>query len=276
MRTWFGRSMASLLLGVCIACTQPPGESREDGAPQARGPSRDRNVNPPIGSTPYLLSTRVHYRGGGCRDQLSFTDDLYARVEVRDPELERRIDAVEQRIEALLGTSSTWADGELDELARREARSRIEPLSEDERHSLERLREAERAFDEKRDRDFRRLTGATENEIREFFEDPFFPYRRELAELEVRVPLSAAETTTLREGRELMDRSNRLKSERRWATDPVSLPVYENEQIFVGVYEEDLFRDDRCFSRTLRLNRRMLDEASLDLGALTLEFAAGP
>ena len=276
MHTWLARAMTAVLIGVCAACGQgPPGDSLE-GARRSVSQSQSRNLNPPIGTTPYLLSTTVHYQGGGCRDEFSLRDDLYARVEVIDPELESRIDAVEQDIEALLGTSSTWADGELDELAQREARSRVAPLSEEERRSLDRLREAQRAFEQKRDRDFGRLVGASEDEVREYFDEPFFPYRRELEELETRVPLSSAETAILREGRELLDTSNRLKSERRGVTDPVSFRVYENEPLYVAVYEDDFFVDDRCFGRTLRLSRESLDAGSLDLGALTLEFAAVP
>ena len=164
-----------------------PSAAGGDGRPRAR--------------TPYQLSTTIHRAPRDCGDTYSGRDRLYTFVRVIDPELERRIAAVERRTEQLLGSiSMTHAGWDLDRLSRRELRSSVEPLSEAERRSLARLREAERAHE----RDpFARL-----REAQRAFEQGRgpppgagflgFAYEEELKELEVRVPLSAAESAMLR------------------------------------------------------------------------------
>ena len=101
--------------------------------------------------TPYQLSTTIHRAPRDCGDSYSGRDRLYTFVRVIDPELERRIAAVERRTEQLLGSlSMTHAGWDLDRLAQRELRSSVEPLSEAERRSLARLREAQRAHERDR------------------------------------------------------------------------------------------------------------------------------
>ena len=186
-----------------------PSAAGGDGRPRAR--------------TPYQLSTTIHRAPRDCGDTYSGRDRLYTFVRVIDPELERRIAAVERRTEQLLGSiSMTHAGWDLDRLSRRELRSSVEPLSEAERRSLARLREAERAHE----RDpFARLREA-ERAFEQGRGPPpgagflGFAYEEELKELEVRVPLSAAESAMLRQGQELVDTWNRLKGERRSQTNP--------------------------------------------------------
>lgn len=211
--------------------------------------------------TPYELSATMHRAPGGCGDFFDLGEGFYTRVRVIDPELEGRIDAVERRTGQLLGDSNmSRAQDALDGFSQRELRSDVEPLSEAERRSLERLRAAKRAHD---------------NDV---FRAGFFPDRDELEALEARVPLSAAESVMLRQGQELVDRWSRLVSERRVATNPRSMRVYENERLIVAIYEEDFFADDRCFTTDVTLDRAILDRGSLELGRglMTLRFTAVP
>ena len=285
-----------------VADTPPPSETsqvadtpyRRRRAPTGR--TRDARKTYQIGSTPYQLSTTIHHAPGGCGDEFSFRDKLYSHVRVMDPELEARIDDVERRTEQILGSNSRYqAEEDLNGLAQREFRSGVEPLSETERLRLERLRDDGLA-EWRPDFELLRLESRASFDGFATHPDPLSEAERlrlahlqeakrasaaaraELEALESRVPLSGLESEMLRQGPELLDTWNRLINERRWTTDPSSMPVYENERLVVGLYEDDLFADDRCLSAVIRLDRATLDKGSLELGrgVMTLEFAAVP
>ena len=231
--------------------------------------------------TTYQLSTTIHRAPRGCGDRHSGRDRLYAVVRVVDPDLEGRIDALERRTQQLLGSiSMTHAVWDLDELAERELRSGAEPLSEAERQSLARLREARRAHERDPFARFQEAERAFEQRggQRPGAQHLGFAYEDELEDLEARLPLSGAESARLRRGRELVDTWNRLKSQRRRATNPRSMPVYENERLTVTLLEDDVFFDDRCLSASVTLDRSTLGRGSVVLGdgVITLAFAAAP
>ena len=285
MRTWFGRTMVGALMCVCAACGQTPSETYQLGSTPPRSETDESGSTPPtsetyqLGSTPYQLSATVHHAPSGCGDRHSARDELYANVRVMDPELEGRIGAVERRTEQLLGSiSMTHAEWDLEELAQREFRSGVEPLTEAERLSLARLREAELnsfgLFRLEMLRAERALTEAEQLSLARLREAE--RASAELEALEARVPLSAAGSEMLRQGEELLDTWNRLASERRWMTNPRSMRVYENERLDVGVWEDDFFADDKCLAADIMLDRAILDSGSLEIGdgVMTLEFTA--
>lgn len=231
--------------------------------------------------TTYQLSTTIHRAPRGCGDRHSGRDRLYAVVRVVDPDLEGRIDALERKTQQLLGSiSMTHAVWDLDELAERELRSETEPLSEAERQSLARLREAQRAHERDPFARFQEAERAFEQGggQRPGAQHLGFAYEDELEDLEARLPLSGAESARLRRGRELVDTWNRLTSQRRRATNPRSMPVYENERLTVTLFEDDVFFDDRCLSASVTLDRSTLGRGSIVLGdgVITLAFAAAP
>ena len=210
----------------------PASGSRVSGAPaRASGSAAAGDAR---STTSYQLSAAIHRAPRGCGDTHSRRDRLYTRIWARDPELEGRIDAVERRTEQLLGSiNMTHAEWDLDSLAERELRSGVEPLSEAERRALARLREAKRAFD-------RDPLAAVREALDQGRPIPppssfaSFSDEDELEALEARAPLSPAESVMLRQGQELFNAWNRLKSERRpGVTNPGSMRVYENERLDV-------------------------------------------
>ena len=254
--------------------------SRASGTPVGASARPADGAARPQARQAYHLSVTIHGRPRGCGDRHSFADRLYTRVDVFDPELERRIDAVERRTQQTVGAiSMTHVEWDIEELVERELRSRTEPFSEAERRSLARLREAKQVFESD---PLARLREA--ERAREQGRDPppmlwaFSPDKDALEALEARVPLSASESVRLRQGQELLDTWNRLKSERRGMTNPRSMRVYENERLDVALFEEDFFADDRCLVATVMLDRAILNRGSLDLGGgvLSLDFAAVP
>lgn len=258
----------------------PASGSRASGTPVPASARAAAVAAHPPRDKAYHLSATIHRAPRGCGDTHSFRDRLYTRVSVVDPELERRIEAVARRTQGLFDSiSMQHVEWKLEEYMERELRSRTEPLSEADRRSLARLREAKRVMES----DPMARLRERERAIEQGRDPPpvlwaFTPEKEVLDGLEARLPLSGTEAERLRQGPELLDAWNRLRSERRNETDPRAMRVYENERLDIALLEEDFFADDRCLDATVTLHRALLDRGSVDLGGgvLTLEFTAVP
>ena len=255
----------------------PASGSRASGTPVPASARAVAVAARPQRDKAYHLSATIHRPPWGCD---SFSDRPYTRVSVVAPELERRIEAVARRTQWLFDAKSMQhVESKLEEYAEQELRSRTEPLSEADRRSLTRLRKAKRVWETNPIARLRERLGAIEQG-----RDPppvFWartPDGAVLDALEARLPLSVTEAERLRQGPELLDAWNRLRSERRNETDPTAMRVYENERLDIALFEVDFFVDDTCLEATVTLDRAILDRGSVDLGGgvLTLEFTAVP
>ena len=140
-------------------------------------------------------------------------------------------------------------------LRARQLNSDLDPLSDTERRSLERLRGV-------------RWSDHTDEEA------------QELETLEYRETLSSAESRKLQRLEELMTRRDELWSQLYMRTSPESpgsMRVYLNDELQVVLMDEDLFQDDTCLSSRLVLDRSVLERQYLELKQddevlLTLRF----
>lgn len=259
MPVWFGKTVVRVLMGLCAS-----------------------SVHAQTGSQAYSLSAEVHRVPAGCGDRYSARDQVYGRIRVVEPELEARISTTKKRIRQIVGKSPAFAQSVLDNLAQREFQSEVAPLSEAERQRLEDLREAKRAHRRKRAQAFQRRE-------KDWMKLRHFPEQKELNGLAARIPLSALELGVLRRGQELMDRLKGLESQRRVMRTPGSVRVYANEKLNIGIWEDDLLFDDRCFTTSVTLDRSTLERGFLEIGKaaargdgaerpplMTLHFTAFP
>ena len=140
-------------------------------------------------------------------------------------------------------------------LSARVLHSELDPLSETERRSLERLRGV-------------RSSDRTDDE------------RRELEALASREPLSSAESRMLQRMEELAKRSRDLKRQlgmRSSPGSPGSMPVYLDDELEVVLMEDDPFGDETCLSSNIVLDRSILERQYLEIKQgdrvlLTLRF----
>ena len=143
----------------------------------------------------------------------------------------------------------------MESLRARDLNSELDPLSETERRSLERLRGV-------------RSSDRTDDE------------RREFEALESRETLSSAESRKLQRMEELVKRWRALRRLIRMTTSPESpgsLRVHLNDELQVVLMEDDLFQDDTCLSSNVVLDRSVLERQYLELKQddevlLTLRF----
>ena len=140
-------------------------------------------------------------------------------------------------------------------LRARKLNSELDPLSETERRSLERLRGV-------------RWGDHTDDE------------EQELEALESRETLSSAESRKLQRLEELMTRRSELWRQLYMRTSPESpgsLRVYLNDELSVVLRERDFFQDDTCLGSRVVLDRSVLERQYLEIKQddevlLTLRF----
>ena len=182
--------------------------------------------------------------GGSCHGEFAGSQEFYAVVTRLDSEIWDQIEDMERQALQITDKISWWhAERHVERLRRREVNSKRDPLSDSERESLERLRSIawhERTRDEK----------------------------RELEQLESRVPLSSAESWNLDRMKELRTRRRDLHRQVRLRTSPKkprSLRVFPNDELQVVLMEDDVFADDTCLGTTVVLDQSVLAMGSMEI-----------
>ena len=205
----------------------------------------------------YRLTVTIDGFSKSCGEVLG--PEYYVTVTRLDLEVQDQIADVNREAAQIAGLGPGFgvgaADHSMESLRARDLNSELDPLSETERRSLERLRGV-------------RSSDRTDDE------------RREFEALESRETLSSAESRKLQRMEELVKRWRALRRLIRMTTSPESpgsLRVHLNDELQVVLMEDDLFQDDTCLSSNVVLDRSVLERQYLELKQddevlLTLRF----
>ena len=228
------------------------------------------------GGEKYEFTTAFAETPVGRRDEFS-KPDVYVVIARVDRELQALVSKTESLAKRIVGKRSmSLVISRLNYLQERENAIAEFPLSEDEIQELARLRDARKAHQESEVSRARKQRRERREAIkRGEIPDPVepiakFPEYRRLADLAFREPLGQAESNALDRGQKLVatwrDLNRRLKvTVRSGSYGPHSLNVFKGDMLRVVFWDDDIFKDDQCFSTVVTLDSATLDQRYVEI-----------